>query len=174
MIMSSSPSADLASQFAEIRYIARQLGEQLLLKNHRITTAESCTGGGIAQAITDIAGSSQWFSQGYVVYSNHAKQQLLKVSEQALAHGAVSQAVVEAMAVGALKDAGADISIAVSGIAGPDGGSIEKPVGTVWIAWATSDNSMRSRCYQFVGDRQQIRHQAVIASLKEAMAITRD
>ncbi|MGS2717001.1 CinA family protein [Eionea flava] len=162
---------DCTRQLSEVEHIAAQFGEQLLITNSTVTTAESCTGGGIAQAITAVPGSSQWFDQGYVTYSNHAKQQLLGVSQQALSQGAVSEVVVEAMALGALSHARADISIAVSGIAGPGGGSVEKPVGTVWIAWAKQPKTVISRCYHFTGDRAQVRLKTIVESLKEALRL---
>src|SRR5690606_25324764 len=115
--------------------LAQQLGEALAARGWRITTAESCTGGGIAAAITDIAGSSAWFERGYVTYSNAAKSEMLGVSASLIAHyGAVSEAVVVAMARGACAASGCELGVAVSGVAGPGGGSPDKPVGTVWLA----------------------------------------
>ena len=114
--------------------LALELGEQLAKSRCRVTTAESCTGGGVASAITEVAGSSGWFEVGYVTYSNRHKHRLLGVDKATLAeHGAVSEAVVRAMVDGALNASGADYGIAISGIAGPSGGSAEKPVGTVWL-----------------------------------------
>ncbi|MFT5116926.1 MAG: nicotinamide-nucleotide amidase [Kiritimatiellia bacterium] len=147
--------------------LSLELGQSLSRRQLTVTTAESCTGGGIAQAITDIPGSSQWFSQGFITYSNSAKQQLLGVNPQLFEiEGAVSQAVVEAMATGALKAANAELSIAISGIAGPDGGTVEKPVGTVWICWLEQHAIPVSQCFQFMGDRKEIRNQAVIEALR--------
>jgi nicotinamide-nucleotide amidase len=129
-------------------------------------TAESCTGGAISAAITAIAGSSAWFEYGLVSYSNTAKQQLLGVNAATLAsNGAVSEAVVGEMACGALRVAGADIAVAVSGIAGPSGGTHEKPVGTVWLAWALKSGELKAQCFQFKGDRHQVQAQAVAAAL---------
>ena len=146
--------------------LCQELGQKLIGRGYCVTTAESCTGGGIAQAITDIAGSSQWFSHGFVTYSNQAKQQLLAVPESLfLEHGAVSQAVAEAMVEGAINTANADLGVAVSGVAGPGGGSQEKPVGTVWIAWKLKNNPVKSRCYLFSGNRKNIRNQSVTESL---------
>lgn len=154
-----------------IEQLSNTLGAALLAKKWTITTAESCTGGGVSQAITDVKGSSQWFSHGYVTYSNHAKGQLLGVPASLIEeYGAVSQQVVEAMATGALMGSQADISIAVSGIAGPDGGSPDKPVGTVWIAWATK-NRVSSQCCLFSGDRKSIRNQSVKASIENAIKL---
>jgi nicotinamide-nucleotide amidase len=169
--MSLSSSLPAAPTVAIIANLSAQLGAQLLSRNYFITPAESCTGGGIAQAITDSAGSSQWFSHGFVTYSNKAKQQLLRVSEADIeGYGAVSQQVVDSMVKNALNTAQADVAVAVSGIAGPDGGTKEKPVGTVWIAWVVGSNTIVSRRYHFLGDRKAIRNQTVSEAL--AVAIT--
>jgi nicotinamide-nucleotide amidase len=146
--------------------LSTELGQKLMAKGYSVTTAESCTGGGIAQAITNIAGSSQWFSHGFVTYSNEAKQQLLGVTKTLLQeYGAVSQPVVEAMVMGALEMSRADIGVAVSGIAGPSGGGIEKPIGTVWIAWKLQGKLAESTCFTFSGDRKAVRNQAIYQSL---------
>jgi nicotinamide-nucleotide amidase len=146
--------------------LATDLGAALLARGWQVTCAESCTGGGIAAAITDVAGSSAWFGAGFVTYSNRHKQQLLGVSQASLdSDGAVSKAVVVEMASGALRLAGADIAVAVSGIAGPQGGSPDKPVGTVWIAWVTAAASS-AECFLFPGDRAQVRSQTQIAALE--------
>lgn len=147
--------------------LAEQVGAALQQHRLLLVTAESCTGGGIAAAITDIAGSSAWFECGFVTYSNRAKQQLLGVPEALLAqHGAVSEAVVAAMTAGALANSGAQLAVAVSGIAGPGGGSPVKPVGSVWFAWQQQERSVRCRSFQFNGDRQQVRRQAVVQGLQ--------
>lgn len=147
--------------------LSQQCGELLQQRCWRLTTAESCTGGWVAQSITAIAGSSAWFERGFVTYSNEAKQEMLGVSSETLQqHGAVSEAVVLAMAQGALQHSLAQVSIAISGIAGPTGGSVEKPVGTVWIAWATPEQLV-AKLFLFSGDRQQVREQAVHAALTE-------
>jgi len=144
----------------DIEYLASALGDLLRARGWVIGTAESCTGGMVAAAITDVAGSSGWFDEGLVTYANHSKRRLLGVNEQQLLEqGAVSQAVVEAMAEGVLTR-GADVSIATSGIAGPDGGSRTKPVGSVWFAWAAKGEAVASECVHFPGDRQQVRLQA--------------
>jgi nicotinamide-nucleotide amidase len=160
------------SEFASnqsITSIAERVGNQLLQKKAKITTAESCTGGGIAEAITATAGSSQWFEYGYITYANRAKKQLLNVSQKTLdAYGAVSEQVVEQMAVGAIHSSGANYAIAVSGIAGPDGGSAEKPVGTVWVCWITPETT-RVEQYQLQGDRQAVREQVIKISLQELL-----
>jgi len=130
-----------------------------------LTTAESCTGGGVASAITDIAGSSAYFETGYVTYSNAAKQRLLGVPDAILAErGAVSRETVEAMVAGACRESGADLAVAISGVAGPGGGSAEKPVGTVWFAWGGT-RACRSECRHFAGDRRAVREQAVHRAL---------
>jgi nicotinamide-nucleotide amidase len=150
------------------RQLATDLGKLLVSRQWCVTTAESCTGGGIASAITSVAGSSAWFEQGFVTYSNEAKQQQLNVDEALLIkHGAVSEEVVRAMAVGAIEKANANVAIAVSGVAGPGGGSPDKPVGTVWLAWAMQNAETITKCYQFEGDRDAVRAQAVKAAINE-------
>ena len=146
--------------------LAVQLGQHLHARRAKVTTAESCTGGGVAHAITAIPGSSRWFDCGFVTYSNEAKQALLDVSIGTLqGHGAVSNEVVSAMAKGAAQAASADYALAVSGIAGPGGGSLEKPVGTVWFAWY-SPEGLLTECWHFTGDRASIREQAVLVALR--------
>lgn len=148
-----------------ISALAKQLGQLLQQQSKQVTTAESCTGGGIAEAITRIAGSSAWFEAGYVTYSNQQKTKMLQVPEEMLAkHGAVSLPVVEAMAQGAQQASGAYYAVAVSGIAGPDGGSIEKPVGTVCFAWVVGQQTY-SETQRFTGDRAAVRQQAVQKAL---------
>lgn len=150
--------------------LAKQVGEQLAATGHILATAESCTGGGIAQAITAVAGSSAWFDCGYVTYSNEAKHAMLGVKETTLiAHGAVSEAVVLEMACGAVQLSQATIGVSVSGIAGPGGGSDDKPVGTVWLAWNIENKATHTACFQFSGDRESVRNQAVIEALKGVM-----
>lgn len=145
--------------------LAARLGTDLKAAGQTVATAESCTGGGIAEALTRIAGSSAWFDRGWVTYSNKAKQQELRVSANVLrAQGAVSEAVVLAMAAAARQQAATDWAIAVSGIAGPDGGSAEKPVGTVWLAWAGPQGEM-AECHVFAGDRDAVRQQTVVRAL---------
>jgi nicotinamide-nucleotide amidase len=146
--------------------LARQLGERLKPQAAQVATAESCTGGGIAEAITRIAGSSAWFEAGYVTYSNTQKTAQLDVPRELFAEvGAVSREVVEAMVRGACRHSGARFGVAVSGIAGPDGGSPEKPVGTVWLAWADGEQVHAQRC-QFPGNRDQVRHATVQVALE--------
>lgn len=154
-----------------VQTLAQQFGRLLQERAMMCVLAESCTGGGLAAAVTDIAGSSQWFDRGFVTYTNKAKQEMLSVpASMLLSEGAVSESTVCAMAKGALNHSHAQFSIAVSGIAGPAGGSIEKPVGTVWIAWAI-DLHIHSKCYLFSGNRQDIRRQTVLMALEEAVRL---
>ncbi|OHV13855.1 CinA family protein [Kushneria phosphatilytica] len=149
-----------------IRRLATSLGEHCRRYDCQVVTAESCTGGGVAEAITAIAGSSGWFETGYVTYSNAAKQRLLGVSEASLERwGAVSESVVREMVAGACQDSGARLGVAISGIAGPDGGSADKPVGTVWLAWAYGGRTT-AECHVFPGNRDEVRRAAVIRSLE--------
>ena len=134
-----------------------------------LVTAESCTGGWVAQAVTSIAGSSEWFERGFVTYSNAAKQELLGVKQATLKkHGAVSEETARAMARGALARSRGTIALAVTGVAGPGGGTAEKPVGMVCFAWATPDG-VRSETRNFSGDRDAVRRQSVIRALEGVM-----
>jgi nicotinamide-nucleotide amidase len=148
-----------------ITQLAAKLGQDLRTLDAHVTTAESCTGGGIAEAITRIPGSSAWFEAGYVTYSNAQKTRQLDVPPTLFTSvGAVSREVVDAMARGAQQKSTARFSVAVSGVAGPDGGSADKPVGTVWLAWADGDRL--STCKRlFAGDRDAVRRQTVEAAL---------
>jgi nicotinamide-nucleotide amidase len=151
----------------ELFELAERLGQSLKANGHKIATAESCTGGWIAQVITDVPGSSAWFDRGFVTYSNNAKVQMLGVNPQTLAeHGAVSAEVAQQMAVGALANSEADWTIAVTGIAGPDGGSKEKPVGTVYIAWQNKNGFSKLERLQLSGNRHHIREQTVIKAIE--------
>ena len=153
-----------------IRGLAESLVTALSNTGKTVTTAESCTGGWIAKAITDIPGSSSTFAYGIVSYSNGAKESMLGVQNPTLAeHGAVSSPVVKQMAQGALQLSAADIAVAVSGVAGPDGGTDEKPVGTVWFAWAVrtkSGISVDSKKLRFDGNRNEVRVQTVAQALR--------
>lgn len=153
-----------------IAALAEALVDELIDCGATVATAESCTGGWIAKSLTDVAGSSAAFGYGFVSYSNEAKSTLLAVDERSLeSHGAVSEAVVRQMAMGALEKSGARLSVAVSGIAGPDGGTEEKPVGTVWLAWAIRTNdapTIVTDRRQFSGDRETIRAQTVVLALQ--------
>lgn len=145
-----------------LQNLATQVGEILLQRGEMLALAESCTGGWLGQVATAIPGSSRWFERGFVTYSNHAKIQMLGVPEkQVSAHGAVSQPVVEYMAAGALENSMAQWSIAVSGVAGPDGGTQARPVGTVWIAWARLDKAPEAQRCNFSGDRDAVRRASV-------------
>ena len=156
--------------------LAQQLGGVLLQQHRMLVTAESCTGGWVAQAVTAIAGSSQWFERGFVTYTNIAKQEMLGVTSATLdTHGAVSEATVREMVAGALHHSHAHVALAVSGIAGPSGGSAEKPVGMVCFAWAVKDGvAIHSKTEQLSGDRKQIRQQAVLTALQGALDILQE
>lgn len=161
---------------SELNSLAIQVGELLLNKQKYLVTAESCTGGWIAQTITSISGSSKWFDRGFVSYSNASKVDMLNVSETILQqHGAVSAATAEAMAVGALKASQASISVAVTGVAGPDGGTPQKPVGTVWFGYAYYDAAGKpvvlNEHHLFRGDRFSIRRETVIRVLKKLIEL---
>lgn len=145
--------------------LAARLGAALNAAAATVTTAESCTGGGIAEALTRIPGSSAWFGQGWITYSNDAKRRELGVDHAVLRRqGAVSEEVVLQMAAGARDRADSTWAVAVSGIAGPDGGSADKPVGTVWLAWAGPEGVVAERCL-FAGDREAVRRQTVEKAL---------
>lgn len=147
--------------------LARRLGAVLVAAGLRVATAESCTGGGVARAVTDIAGSSAWFERGFVTYSDAAKHQMLDVPEDTLAsHGAVSAATAEAMATGALTHSEADLAVAITGVAGPGGGTADKPVGLVWFAWARRGYPPEARVEQLDGDRGAIREASVRIALE--------
>lgn len=147
--------------------IITNLAKLLVARGWKLATAESCTGGWIAKCCTDIAGSSDWFERGFVTYSNQAKLDMLGVAPDVLdSAGAVSREVAEQMALGARRLAPVEVSVAVTGIAGPDGGSEDKPVGTVWFAWSIGDGGVVSRCCRFEGDRDAVRRQTVIHSVQ--------
>jgi nicotinamide-nucleotide amidase len=147
--------------------LAERLGDALRARRWTVATAESCTGGLIAGAITDIAGSSDWFDRGFVTYSNEAKMEMLGVRAETLAaHGAVSETTAREMATGALSRSGADIAVAVTGIAGPAGGTPTKPVGLVCIAWARRGVPVEARTEHFPGDRAAVRAATVARALE--------
>ena len=156
--MTADPSVELAAV----------VGRLLKAKGENLVTAESCTGGGVAEAITAISGSSEWFDRGFITYSNEAKQAMLRVSAATLErHGAVSEATAREMALGALAVSPGTVSVSVTGIAGPSGGSPAKPVGMVCFAWARSGEAMpRSETRHFSGDRESVRRQSVIRALQ--------
>ena len=162
-----------------ITIIVEQLAELLINSNKKLAVAESCTGGWIAKVLTDLAGSSVWFDRGFVTYSNQAKHEMLgvanKILEDHVAHGAVSQKTVEAMALGALTHSDADYSLSVSGIAGPGGGSVDKPTGLVWFAWCANEAKDKEKVISseqkiFLGDRNAVREQAVLYALTGLLA----
>ena len=147
--------------------LGARVGSALRARQRMLAVAESCTGGWIAKVITDVSGSSGWFDRGFVTYSNAAKAELLGVPKSVLVtHGAVSAETVAAMASGVLARARADVAVAVSGIAGPEGGSADKPVGTVYLAWALRQQAVQVEHRQFAGDRDTVRRQTVIAALQ--------
>ncbi len=147
--------------------LAAQAGDALKSHGLMLATAESCTGGGVAQAITDVAGSSAWFERGFITYSNLSKQQMLGVRETTLRqHGAVSEMAVREMVAGALQHSTAQVALAVSGIAGPDGGTADKPVGTMWFAWGIKNGETHAQRYLLNGNRSEIRAQAVQIALQ--------
>ena len=154
--------------------LAEQVGSCLLATGETLATAESCTGGWVAQCLTAIAGSSGWFERGFVTYSNAAKTEMLGVQEEKLVeHGAVSEVVAVAMAQGALRHSRADWSVAITGIAGPTGGSAAKPVGTVCFAWAGGDGRIAVETHRFPGGREAVRAQSVRHALAGLHAILR-
>ncbi len=160
--MTSSCTQDLVSQLAGA----------LLKKEWHLSTAEACTGGLVAAAITELTGSSDWFERGYVTYSNSAKSEDINVSQELIAqHGAVSDQVARAMVIGAKQSSNSDIALSITGIAGPTGGSIEKPVGTVCFAWILANNAIYSETKLFSGNRQEIRAQACEFSLKKLLEL---
>lgn len=147
--------------------LSQQVGQQLLAAQQIMTSAESCTGGGVAYAITETAGSSAWFDRAFVTYSNQAKQEMLGVRSQTLLeYGAVSEPVVLEMVQGALLHSEATIGVAISGIAGPSGATEDKPVGTVCFAWASNQDWRRVETIFFQGDRVSVREQAIIHALQ--------
>lgn len=150
--------------------LAEMVGRTLQQRGMMLATAESCTGGWVSEAITAVPGSSGWFDRGFITYTNQSKQDMLDVAAATLAtHGAVSEPAVREMAAGALKHSRAQAALAISGIAGPGGGSDDKPVGTVWFAWAFADGAVASDKKLFWGDRQSIRQQAVERALRGVM-----
>jgi nicotinamide-nucleotide amidase len=151
--------------------LGKQIGARLKRSNEMLVTAESCTGGWAAEVVTAVAGASDWFERGFVTYSNDAKQELLGVRKETLmAHGAVSEETAREMARGALKRSKGTIALAVTGVAGPTGGSPQKPVGMVCFAWARGD-SVRSETVRFRGDRDAVRRQSVVHALEGVLKL---
>jgi len=162
--------------YTEISKIATELAKSCLISGQILAVAESCTGGWVAKSLTDIAGSSEWFDRGFVTYSNESKMNMVSVLKSTLdAHGAVSKAVVVEMAQGVLANSNATLSVSISGIAGPSGGSDEKPVGLVWFAFAKKQNDKISvsteKCI-FAGDRNDVRGQSVVTALSGLLKLT--
>ena len=158
----------------DITELARKLGRACKRRKMEVSVAESCTGGGLAAAITRIAGSAKWFDRGFVTYSNTAKKELLGVRQKTLKdNGAVSEPVAREMALGVLKRSPSALSVSITGIAGPTGGSRMKPVGTVWIAWGVRDGPLQSRQFLFKGGRVEVRKQSVAMALQGLIDLLR-
>jgi len=155
--------------------LAGVLGQRLQAAGLVLTTAESCTGGWLSKVVTDISGSSAWFDRGFVTYGNSAKRELLGVSAAAIAdHDAVSEEVAREMAQGALKHSQAGVAVAITGIAGPAGGTEDKPVGTVCFAWMCAGRTPLSRRVRFAGNRKEVRHQSVRLALEHLLELLED
>jgi len=155
----------------ELVSLSLAIGQAAMIRSATIATAESCTGGWAAQVLTHTAGSSAWFDRGFITYSNTAKSEMLGVQALTLVtHGAVSEATAREMALGALKHSAASHTLAITGIAGPTGGSATKPVGTICFAWCCAGQSPWAETLYFSGDREAIRHQAVVHSLSRLLA----
>ncbi|MBU3616638.1 CinA family protein [Polynucleobacter sp. JS-Polo-80-F4] len=153
--------------------LTKTLAQILLSRNWTVSLAESCTGGLVCATLTELAGSSEWFERGYITYSNEAKAECLDVPPLLIeSHGAVSEQVAKAMAEGAHMNSGSNVAISITGVAGPSGGSAEKPVGTVCFGWAT-ENQTLTKTMHFEGDRQTIRQQATEFALTELIALLR-
>lgn len=159
----------------EIEKLAQIIGSKLMQHHVMLAVAESCTGGGIGYAITSVPGCSAWFDRGFITYSNSAKTAMLNVSEQTLCQfGSVSEQTACEMAEGALYNSEANVSIAITGIAGPGGGTADKPVGTVWIAYAGKNLKTKAFVKIFPGNRQEVREQTIITALQELLAYLPD
>jgi len=156
----------------ELFDLAAAAGRELQARGLTLVTAESCTGGWVSQCLTMVSGSSQWFDRGFVAYTNLAKQELLGVAPHTLeAHGAVSEPTVREMVAGALANSHGDIAVAVSGVAGPTGGTPQKPVGMVCVAWGMRGAPLTAATFHFDGDREAVRRQSVVAALKGVLAV---
>lgn len=159
----------------DLESLSSELGALLNKKNYFFTTAESCTGGWVGQSLTSVPGSSSWYGCGFITYSNIAKHKILEVSKDTLNnHGAVSQEVVEEMVIGALKKSRANLGVAISGIAGPGGGTPERPVGTVCLAWKLNDLPPLSITEVFDGSREEVRFKSVSKALEEAISLLKN
>ena len=169
---SSQNDAEISVDETAGEQLVTELATRLLEKQAMLACAESCTGGWLAKLCTDLAGSSSWFERGFVTYTNEAKQQMLGVSAQTLEQlGAVSEGVALQMAEGALNNSRADFTVAITGIAGPSGGTDEKPVGTVWFAFAGREGIRETHCQQFAGERRQVRWQSVIFAIRQLIRL---
>ena len=147
--------------------LAEQVGMALKTRGMMLATAESCTGGWVGEAVTAVPGSSRWFDRGFITYTNEAKQEMLGVSAATLEqHGAVSEQTVREMVVGALKNSRSQVALAISGVAGPSGGTPDKPVGTVCLAWGLANGAVSSQRRVFAGGRREVRQQAVVRALQ--------
>ena len=156
----------------ELERLAMDVGRALKSTGLNLVTAESCTGGWVGEAVTAIAGSSDWFDRGFITYSNAAKREVLGVAAATLnQHGAVSEETAREMALGALKQSRAQISVAITGVAGPGGGSADKPVGTVCFAWAKNDAALRSERRLLKGNRTEVRRQSVLIALRGILGL---
>jgi nicotinamide-nucleotide amidase len=157
----------------EMEQLATEVGRTLKSAGLRLVAAESCTGGWVGEAVTAIAGSSDWFDRGFITYSNAAKREVLGVASATLdQYGAVSEETAREMALGALKHSRAQIAVAITGVAGPGGGSADKPVGTVCFAWAKDDIALRSERHLLNGDRTDVRRQSVLIALRGILAMS--
>jgi nicotinamide-nucleotide amidase len=153
--------------------LAMEVGRALKSTGRLLVTAESCTGGWVGEAVTAIAGSSDWFDRGFITYSNAAKREVLGLAAATLdQYGAVSEETAREMALGALKHSRAQIAVAITGVAGPGGGSADKPVGTVCFAWAKDDITLRSERHLLNGDRTDVRRQSVLIALRGILAMS--
>jgi nicotinamide-nucleotide amidase len=160
------------SDESRLAALARAVARALQARRLKLVAAESCTGGWLAKTLTDLAGSSEWFERGFVVYSNDAKVESIGVDVEVLnAHGAVSEETAQAMAEGALRRSHAQVAVAITGIAGPGGGTADKPIGTVWIAWHQQGARTAATHYVFKGDRESVRAQSVAAALEGVLSI---
>ncbi|MEW5944174.1 MAG: nicotinamide-nucleotide amidohydrolase family protein [Pseudomonadota bacterium] len=155
----------------ELYRLAAEVGEALKVRGLMLATAESCTGGWVGEAVTAVPGSSHWYERGFITYTDRSKQEMLGVSAQTLTrYGAVSEAVVREMVAGALERSHAQVALAISGIAGPGGGTPDKPVGMVCLAWGAKDGAIVAETHRFDGDRRKVRRQAVEAALRGVLA----
>ncbi|MGC1854642.1 MAG: CinA family protein [Candidatus Aquirickettsiella sp.] len=165
----------MSHPLSQVHYDAKKLGDKLKQHHLQLVTAESCTGGQLAQTITSVPGASTWFERGFVTYSNLSKQQMLGIDESLFKRcGPVSEEIVLAMAKGALDKSSAHISIAITGIAGPDGGTEQLPVGTIWTAWVSKNAFSKTQCQHYTGDRLIIRYNAVEFALQTLLNLMKE